>query len=308
MATSSTVSPSQTSKPIKSNKTTRVKRTVTLKKVSAVSDSVQAATSQLSSGTFTRLRKWNFVLGFLHALQGVAVLLFSLGKLFPVTTSYITTDPLQTAAQGTPVLALATHHLFDINLAYLVAAFFFMSAIAHLSLATWYKSRYEANLLRGINKVRWFEYAFSASTMMVAIGMLVGAQDISLLLALFGLTAVMNLCGLIMETHNANRAMDTPVNWLSYNVGSIAGIIPWLMIAIYLFGGALYGVGAPTFVYWIFVSIFLFFMSFAVNMWLQYKKIGKWVDYLYGERVYMILSLVAKSVLAWQVFAGALRP
>jgi len=41
---------------------------------------------------------------------------------------------------------------------------------------------------------------------------------------------------------------------------------------------------------------------------LQYKKVGKWQDYLYGERVYIILSLVAKSLLAWQVFAGTLRP
>lgn len=43
-------------------------------------------------------------------------------------------------------------------------------------------------------------------------------------------------------------------------------------------------------------------------MFLQYKKIGPWKDYLYGERVYIILSLVAKTLLAWQVFAGALRP
>jgi len=43
-------------------------------------------------------------------------------------------------------------------------------------------------------------------------------------------------------------------------------------------------------------------------MFLQYKKIGKWKDYLYGEKVYIILSLVAKSALAWQVFAGTLRP
>jgi len=43
-------------------------------------------------------------------------------------------------------------------------------------------------------------------------------------------------------------------------------------------------------------------------MILQYKKIGKWRDYLYGERMYIVLSLIAKSALAWQVFAGTLRP
>jgi hypothetical protein len=80
------------------------------------------------------------------------------------------------------------------------------------------------------------------------------------------------------------------------------------VVALYLWSGYANGSAAPTFVYWIFVSIFVFFNCFAINMWLQYKKIGPWKDYLYGERAYIILSLVAKSLLAWQVFAGTLRP
>ena len=56
------------------------------------------------------------------------------------------------------------------------------------------------------------------------------------------------------------------------------------------------------------VTLFVFFFSFALNMVLQYKKVGPWRDYLFGERVYILLSLIAKSALAWQVFAGTLRP
>jgi hypothetical protein len=85
-------------------------------------------------------------------------------------------------------------------------------------------------------------------------------------------------------------------------------MVPWLVIAFYMWLGAANGSQAPAFVYWIFVSIFAFFSCFAVNMVLQYLRIGPWRDYLYGERVYIILSLVAKSLLAWQVFAGTLRP
>jgi hypothetical protein len=40
--------------------------------------------------------------------------------------------------------------------------------------------------------------------------------------------------------------------------------------------------------------------------WLQYKEIGRWKDYLVGERTYITLSFVAKSLLAWQIFAGVL--
>ncbi len=46
----------------------------------------------------------------------------------------------------------------------------------------------------------------------------------------------------------------------------------------------------------------------ALNMVFQYRRIGPWRNVLYGERVYMVLSPVAKSAPAWPVLAGALRP
>lgn len=50
----------------------------------------------------------------------------------------------------------------------------------------------------------------------------------------------------------------------------------------------------------------MLFTIVAVNQWLQYKQVGKRRDYVYGEYVYLALSLVAKAVLAWQVFADTL--
>ena len=195
--------------------------------------------------------------------------------------------------------------LFDLSLPLLVAAFFFLSAVAHFSIATFYNKQYVAQLARGMNKARWVEYSISASIMLVAVSLLVGIYDGMSLLMIFSLAAIMNLMGLVMEVHNQTTKR---VNWLSYWIGCFAGVIPWLVIASYLLLGAEQGSKAPDFVYWIFVSIFIFFNCFAVNMALQYKKVGPWKDYLYGEFVYIVLSLVAKSLLAWQVFAGTLRP
>jgi len=122
----------------------------------------------------------------------------------------------------------------------------------------------------------------------------------------FALTAVMNLCGLIMEVHNQ---ITQKINWLSYIVGCIAGVLPWIAIGIYFFGSISTGKGSvPTFVYFILPILFVFFFSFALNMFLQYKKVGPWRSYLFGEMMYVLLSLLAKSALAWQVFAGTLRP
>jgi len=256
--------------------------------------------------TFLSLYKWNVGLAALHLLQGIVIIILSKASTLPVTTHFLTTDTLATQTAGHPVLAVAVRHLFDVNLAYLVAAFFFMSAIAHLVVATVYRKRYEANLKTGINKTRWIEYGISASTMMVAIGLLGGIYDLSSIIMIITLVFIMSMMGLVMEVHNQSAKKT---NWLSYIIGCVAGIIPWVVFTIYVKGAYMYGSGKiPAFVYWIYASMFVLFASFAINMFLQYRRKGKWADYLYGERIYMILSLVAKTALAWQIFAGTLRP
>jgi hypothetical protein len=41
-----------------------------------------------------------------------------------------------------------------------------------------------------------------------------------------------------------------------------------------------------------------------LNQWLQYRRIGRWADYAFGEKTYLVLSLGARSVLAWQICGG----
>ncbi|MGD8374233.1 MAG: heliorhodopsin HeR [Candidatus Woesebacteria bacterium] len=254
----------------------------------------------MSNITMESLRRLNVIAALLHAGQAVAVILLAKDYLIPVTTSYLTYNVASQSLQPT------TSQVFQVSLAWLTISFLIMSSVAHLIIATVYRRRYEADLKRGINKARWVEYAISASTMMVAIAFLSGIYDLSSLIMIFALVAIMNLMGLVMEVWNQK---NKKVNWLSYAIGCIAGLAPWLVFVIYVMGAANYGSGQiPTFVYWIYVSIFIFFNSFAVNMFLQYRQIGRWKNYLYGERVYIVLSLVAKSALAWQVFAGTLRP
>lgn len=260
----------------------------------------------MKSSQIKSLNKWNKGLAVLHFVQAVAVLLLAKNILWPITTSYLTVDTVATKVAGNPVLAPASSTLFNVNLAYFVVTFFLMSSLAHTIIATKYRKTYEANLAKGINKARWIEYGFSASVMMVAIALLSGVYDVSSLIMIFILDLLMNSMGLVMEINNQGKKK---VDWLPFWIGCLAGIIPWIVFAIYVAGATINGSGGiPTFVYFIYASMFAFFSSFAVNMYLQYTKKGKWADYLYGERVYMILSLVAKSVLAWQVFFGTLRP
>jgi hypothetical protein len=251
--------------------------------------------TDLGDVRFRKLRTFNAVMGIIHLLQGILMLLLSNAFTLPLTFMH----PEYNAV--TKTISPVSETFFHIQIGPLVALFLFMSATAHILLSTVLYKWYVKNLKDHINPARWYEYSLSASLMIVLIAMLVTIYDAGTLLALFTLTAVMNLMGLMMELHNQTT---TKTKWTSYNIGCIAGFIPWVVVFIPLITAA----SVPNFVIAIFITIAVFFNLFAINMFLQYKRIGKWKDYLYGERMYIVLSLIAKSALAWQVFAGTLRP
>lgn len=250
--------------------------------------------------TYQGLRTFNLAMAVLHGISGLLMLVLSTDFSLPVTSSFLMFDPVSQTLQ--PVLeTLAT-----VRIGPLVAGFLFLSAFAHLAISlNGVYENYVANLKRGINYARWIEYSLSSSLMIVVISMLVGIYDIGSLILIFFLNVAMILFGWLMELHNQTTQKT---NWTSYWFGTLVGLVPWLVVAIYLVGAGGADAGPPSFVYWIYGSIFAFFSIFAVNMAMQYLKVGPWKSYLYGERVYIILSLVAKSLLAWQVWAGTLRP
>ena len=242
------------------------------------------------------LRRWNGAMSALHLVQGAAMLALASTFSLPVTSSFLRMDEV------TEKLVAVPDELVRVRIGPLVAGFLFLSALAHAALASpWLRGWYEQRVSRGINPARWVEYSLSSSLMMVVIAMLVGIYDVASLLLIFSLNATMILFGWVMELHNQTTQRT---NWTAFWFGCFAGTVPWIAVAIYLAGAA----DPPGFVYGIFASLFVFFNVFAVNMLLQYKRVGRWREYLYGERVYMLLSLFAKSALAWQVFAGTLQP
>jgi hypothetical protein len=237
-----------------------------------------------------QLRTWNIVVGIILAIQAVLIAVLTNSFSLPVNATFMTNAP----GVGQPTL----HHLFNIRTGWGVFAFLAISAVSLLVIASplaysWYKR----NLLQNRNYGRWIEYFFSSSIMIVLIAQITGISDIAALLAIFGVNASMILFGALQEKYEK----PGKPGWLPFWFGSFAGIIPWIAIVIYTIAPGV-KVSPPGFVYGIIASLFVFFNCFAVNMVLQYKKVGHWKDYLYGEKVYIILSLTAKALLAWQVF------
>lgn len=242
------------------------------------------------------LRRANLLAGLLHLGQMIVVLVLSNDFALPITATYMSGPPGSTYAA--PIV------LFKTPVGLTVAIFLGLSALAHFIVASpKFFPRYLAGLQAQRNYFRWVEYSISSSVMIVLIAQVVGVSEMAAIVALFGVNASMILFGWLQEKY------ETPGNggWVPFIFGCIAGAVPWIALFFYVFSvGGTSGTSAPGFVYGIVITIFALFNSFAIVQWLQYKKVGKWSDYLRGERTYITLSLVAKSLLAWQIFANTL--
>lgn len=253
----------------------------------------------------SKLRRFNLIMGFLHLVQSIFMVIITLvvdtpGETYPVYSNYLTFNRELGGLVANP------QQIWDAPLGIGIALFLFISAVAHFFLATFGYKWYVKSLKQGMNPVRFYEYALSSSLMIVLIGLLVGVNDIGAIILAFFVNASMNLFGIMMEYHNQ---YTNKVNWSSFIFGSIAGIAPWIVIFLYFLGAVNSGTAKPpAFVYAIVPTLFVFFNIFAINMVLQYKKVGRWKDYLFGERVYIVLSLAAKTTLAWLIFSGIFAP
>jgi hypothetical protein len=238
------------------------------------------------------LRIWNLGLTLLHLAQAVLIVVLAGDFAISVTSSFPQGPP------GTPPAAPAA--LFEVPIGWATALFLLLAALDHLVTATVARDRYESDLRRGINRFRWVEYSFSATLMVILISMYSGITGVVALIAIAGANVAMILFGWVQELMNPPGRAETTM--LPFWFGTIAGLAPWVAIAVNVIGADT----VPGFVYGIVVAQFVFFFSFGLNQWLQYRGVGRWADYAFGEKGYLVLSLVAKSVLAWQIFGGSL--
>jgi hypothetical protein len=257
-------------------------------------------TVEVTDERATRLRILNGVMAVVHAAFAVAMV--ALGNDFAISVSTLNLN----GPPGTPIDDGTLVEVVSIRIAWATAAFSALSALFHaIVVSPPGFARYRRELERGRNRFRWVEYSLSATLMIVLIALITGITDLAALVGIAFANAAMILFGWLMEV--ANRPDRRPW-WTPFWFGCVAGAAPWLAIVAYLVvntnqEGAQ---GPPTFVYAILVTIFVLFNSFALNQWLQYRRVGPWRDYLVGETTYVVLSLVAKGALAWQIFANTL--
>lgn len=238
------------------------------------------------------LRTWNLGLTLLHALQAALILVLAGDFSIEIVSTFPEGEP------GTRVPAAET--LFDVRIGWAVAVFLGLAAIDHLVTATVARGRYEADLRNGINRFRWIEYCFSATLMVLLIASYSGITNITAVIGIAGANVAMILFGWLQERMNPPGRSTTTM--LPFWFGTLVGLAPWAAIVTQIVGAD----QVPGFVYGIVVVQAALFFSFGLNQWLQYRGVGPWTDYVYGEKAYLVLSLAAKSLLAWQIYFPSL--
>jgi hypothetical protein len=238
------------------------------------------------------LRKWNLGLTVLHLGQAIGIMALTGSFAIAITSTF---------PEGPPGTRLTEpSELFSLAIGPVVALFLFLAALDHFLTATVARRTYERDLASGINRFRWTEYSVSATLMILLISMYSGITDITGLVAIIGANVAMILFGWLQEKMNPPGRSTTTM--MPFWFGTLAGIAPWIGILVNIIGAD----EVPDFVIVLVILEAVFFFSFALNQWLQYRGVGRWRDYLYGEKVYLVLSLVAKSYLAWQIYGGSL--
>jgi len=268
-----------------------------VKSFGTFADKLETQVNTTIDTEISKLKRLNLIAGALHLASLLAILFLANDAKLPVNAIYLTEAP-GTGNFTDPI------NLFNLKIGYMVAAFLALSAFFHFFISSPAMfGKYTVGLKNHINVFRWVEYSLSSTIMIIVILQLNGTADYIALMGIAGVNVSMILFGWLQEKYTTPGDGDLLPFWF----GCIAGIVPWLAtLANILSPKGPAESTTPGFVYGIVISLFILFNCFAIVQYKQYKAKGKWANYVYGERRYIVLSLVAKSLLAWQVFSGSL--
>ena len=135
--------------------------------------------------TLAKLKRFNLIMGAFHLIQGLAMLFLATSVIQKIAEFQPTITQLFLRFNPeTRSLETASKELFTLPFGIMVASFLLISALAH-GLIVLFSKTYFADLQKGINRFRWFEYALSSSVMIVLIATLFGIYDIASLSLIF---------------------------------------------------------------------------------------------------------------------------
>ncbi len=246
------------------------------------------------------LKAFNLIIAGLLLVQAILVVVLGNSEKGsqPINIGFLGRDTVATSAGSQSVYVPASHLLFDLNIAFLLAAFLIIYALINFLSSTRYKKVYDNNLKQGISKPKWLTFGIIGGLLFVTVAMLCGFLDITVLAMIFIIVATAGIINLRTEKVKSLSA---------FRLSMILIAIPTIAILAYTWSAHAYGNGLPTYVYFLILSLLLYLILFLINSYLQLRKLGRWENNLFVEKIFVLLSFLMVSAVTWQVFAGTLR-
>jgi hypothetical protein len=169
---------------------------------------------------------------------------------------------------------------------------------------------YTKKVLQGRNPLRFIEYSLSVSLMLIAIALLTGVRDVVILILMCAATAASMFCGAACEylPTGTLRLVTHLVGW-GCIMAAYMPILLYFFVSNYQADQDPNKHGAPDFVYVIVIFQFLLFQSFSFVQLTQLYGKKWWLVGAIGrepEVAYCVLSLAAKSILGWMIYANVI--
>ena len=257
---------------------------------------------------FAKIKRFSLIVGLVHLIAGISMIIFAnTDFIIQITSTFSAGPPGCTTAEVEPCERFVINN-FDAQLAYWVAGFSLLSALFHfLTISGGFVGAYASQLQQNRNAFRWIEYALSSTLMILIIMLLSGLTTFSSLIGVAFANIGMILFGWVSELMNPRDRDKT--DWTPFIFGCIMGLGAWIA----LYGALFLNLGQlglplteiPSFVWFIILTQFALFNIFGLNHAYQLTSASN-STYLDGERYYIWLSLISKSLLAWSIYVNTL--
>lgn len=268
-----------------------------------------AASKAADAGTPAgKLAKWHKVLGIFFLLQGLVVIVLGRSVTAPITVQYPAVDTLASEAAGHQVVGIASRHIMDLPMEWVLAVMLLVFAVVHLAMTTAYRPYVARSMERGVNTFRWLSLAIGGGLLTVVTALVSGISSLTTLLVLFGSIAGSALLALGAEVTVAhNNGIKNRLARFFCGLAALGVLMPWITFGLGALGVALWGGKLPGYLYSLYVCAVLLVVAFMLATRFRLRRQGKWADGFYAERGYLLLTLVTVTLLTWQIVAGAFK-
>lgn len=188
-------------------------------------------------------------------------------------------------------LAPAFTNIVTVEVRYLLALLFGISAIFSILLATKLRAKYEKGIDKKVSALRWIFVGITSALTLEIVSVLGGVVDSGTLKLVGGLIFITSILGWLSEVQNKSGKKDFAPFYLSLFTGALA----WVPLVMSLVGTSLYGIeNFSWYVYALAVLVLAGFISFALNQYRYIKGAANSNEYLEVEGRYVSSDFLIK--------------